>query len=338
MHGTTARRLLFLALIAALTLVPTTSANAAVATFAPTAAKGNLLVFDVAGLSARDVRAARLVVGRRSWRLRARTVRRGVRKGRVKARAPRLRRSELRKARLSVSTRGKGGGKKNTPPPPDDGTTTPPPPDTTLGLRPPGSPPLSDTDAAALVTRSTWEPRPGNATANARRPTSTELSAYRTAAANWGNCNGFHGLVTGNFSGTTDEIIQWAAAKWGFEAEALRAVATVESRWYQSAIGDGGISYGLMQVKSTVHTGTFPLSRDSTAFNADFYAAMLRYYFDGCATWLNTVERGATYAAGDFWGSVGAWYAGRWHTAAAEGYITKVKTELAARSWLAPGF
>ena len=33
--------------------------------------------------------------------------------------------------------------------------------------------------------------------------------------------------------------------------------------------------------------GSFPLSRDSTAFNADYYGMTLRYYYDGAATWLN---------------------------------------------------
>src|SRR5262245_64477950 len=35
--------------------------------------------------------------------------------------------------------------------------------------------------------------------------------------------------VTGNFTGTTGEIIQWAACKWGFNVNALRAQAAIES-------------------------------------------------------------------------------------------------------------
>ena len=37
--------------------------------------------------------------------------------------------------------------------------------------------------------------------------------------------------------------------------------------------------------------------------------------------WLNSVERGREYRAGDLWGSVGAWYAGRWWTDPAKQYI-----------------
>jgi hypothetical protein len=39
--------------------------------------------------------------------------------------------------------------------------------------------------------------------------------------------------VDGQFAGTTDEIIQWAACKWGLPDNFLRAEADVESTWYQ---------------------------------------------------------------------------------------------------------
>ena len=66
--------------------------------------------------------------------------------------------------------------------------------------------------------------------------------------------------VDGNFTGTTDEILQWGACKWGFDEDLVRAVAVVESWWRQSTVGDNGASYGLLQVRTTVHTGTFPLA------------------------------------------------------------------------------
>lgn len=55
--------------------------------------------------------------------------------------------------------------------------------------------------------------------------------------------------VTGHFTGTTDEVIQWAARKWGFEPDLLRAVGTVESWWRMSTVGDSGDSFGLFQVR-----------------------------------------------------------------------------------------
>ena len=41
------------------------------------------------------------------------------------------------------------------------------------------------------------------------------------------------GRVTGNFTGTTDEIIQWAACKWGIDEDIVRAQAAKESYWIQ---------------------------------------------------------------------------------------------------------
>jgi hypothetical protein len=39
--------------------------------------------------------------------------------------------------------------------------------------------------------------------------------------------------VDGQFSGTTDEIFQWAACKWGLPDNVLRGQAVRESTWYQ---------------------------------------------------------------------------------------------------------
>ncbi|MGH3394588.1 MAG: hypothetical protein ACRDPO_07845 [Streptosporangiaceae bacterium] len=42
--------------------------------------------------------------------------------------------------------------------------------------------------------------------------------------------------------------------------------------------------------------------------------------------------------AGDAWGCVGRWLAGRWHTAPAQGYIAKVRTYLREKIWTKPDF
>ena len=125
--------------------------------------------------------------------------------------------------------------------------------------------------------------------------------------------------MTGRFTGTTDEILQWAAWKWGFDEDILRAQAVVESGWHMSMIGDGGASFGLMQLKWTSNPGTYPLSSLSTAFNADYSAALLRYYYDGSAAWLNDRPRRGSYVAGDLAGSLGAYFSGSWHTPEADG-------------------
>jgi autotransporter family porin len=113
----------------------------------------------------------------------------------------------------------------------------------------------------------------------------------------------------------------------------VRAESAWESTWNQSAVGDGGISYGVMQLKSTIQKGTFPLSRDATAFNADFALMTIRHCYDGRATWL-----GNGYRAGDIWGCIGYFYSGLWYDSGATAYITHVKDYLATRYWTRAGF
>jgi hypothetical protein len=195
------------------------------------------------------------------------------------------------------------------------------------GTRPVGSRPRSDEAAAKLVHRSRWEPRPGNRIANRTVPSRRQLRSFRRRSD-----MPYKRRVTGHYRGTTDEIIQWAARKHGIDTNVMRAVAVVESWWHMSMIGDAGDSFGLYQIRRPYHCCPY-LARHSTAFNADYYGAIIRAYYDGRQTWLNTVPRGRDYAAGDLWGSVGAWFSGRWHDAAAEGYIAKVKRALAQRTW-----
>lgn len=202
-------------------------------------------------------------------------------------------------------------------------------------LRSVGSPPLSDADAAARVRRSAWEPRPENTTYNHTMPGDSQLQSFY-AADSWGSCgNPMRYRVTGHFTGTTDEILQWASHKWGLDEDVLRAIAVVESWWRQSA-GDqtGG---GLISV-TTSAKGAFPMYRESTAFNVDYLGATLRYYYDGCGQWLNTVLRGQQYVAGDLWGSIGTWYSGRWYANGSDWYIGRVQSELQNRTWERAGF
>jgi hypothetical protein len=196
-----------------------------------------------------------------------------------------------------------------------------------VSVKEPGTDPLSDAEAAARVNPTSWEPRRQNAQENRRRPSDEQLRGFRRRSE---MVNRRH--VTGRYRGTTDEILQWAARKWGFDPDLFRAVATVESYWKMSAVGDGGLSFGIFQMKRTYHCCP-PLSSKYTAFNADYYGAILRAYYDGRQTWLNDVERGERYRAGDIWGSIGSWYAGRWRTPAALDYIRRVQRTLRDEPW-----
>lgn len=201
---------------------------------------------------------------------------------------------------------------------------------------PPRSNLPSDEECASKVRRSSWEPRPENKQAN---NTNVYSSGYRMPA---NAAEGYGARVTGNFTGTTDEIIQWGACKWGFDEENVRAQAVSESRWRQSMLGDcrgntqpetnGCQSVGLLQVKGAdippTHPGTWPYALTSTAFNVDYTLAVRRACFEGKETWL-----GGSYKAGDEWGCIGRWYSGNWHDSSAEKYVSGVKKHLADKPW-----
>jgi len=206
-----------------------------------------------------------------------------------------------------------------------------------LVTRPTATRPLADATAARRVKRSSFEPRKANYAATHRRPTAAQVKRWRATPS-----MPYAKYVTGNFKGTTDEVIQWAAIKWGINPDLLRAVAVVESYWRMSTVGDNGDSFGLFQVRRPYHC-TEPscaLFREDAGMNADYYAGILRAYYDGKQTWLNDVasENGKPYRRGDIWASVGAWYSGRWWNDAARGYVAKVKSALASRTWRSSGF
>jgi autotransporter family porin len=192
---------------------------------------------------------------------------------------------------------------------------------------PPGAALPSDADCAARV-RPVAEQRPSNAIPNATKGTGTLTVG-----------TGMH-PVTGAFTGTTDEIIQWAACKWGIDEDMARAQIARESWWRQDAVGDNGESFGLGQVRTTSHAAAFTNdnAKKSSAFNLDYTYAVWRTCYNGEYTWLNSAERSGTYAAGDAWGCFGVWFSGRWHTAPANTYIAAVQDYLNQRIWTTPGF
>jgi hypothetical protein len=201
-----------------------------------------------------------------------------------------------------------------------------------LAQRDIGAQPLTDTQAAALVHHSPWEPRADNDRANHRRPHQAFLRRFHLHSD-----MPYQAYVTGDYSGTTDEILQWGAHKWGFSPRLFRAVATVETWWHQSFVGDEGSSFGLMQVRVPYHC-CLPVIQTSTAFNVDYYGAILRAYYDGKQSFLQQVEHGRDYHPGDLWGSVGVWASGRWHLGTSDSYVQQVKQRVADRVWRTPDF
>jgi hypothetical protein len=248
-----------------------------------------------------------------------------------------------------------------------------------------------DAACSSQVHYSTWEPRPDNTGPNHVMPdpgaVHSALAARPVASIDGADPRWDSWLlrrVDGQFTGTTDEIFQWAACKWGLPDNLLRAIAVRESTWYEYetyasgrpvvdwGMGDmmpsgtsGAAEYcdtiaqyghdyqhdfgpgicpqtfsiaGVMSWQAPSwgkmagnQNGTFPFSRQSTAFAVDYLASQLRGCYNGWEYWL---KDSGGYAAGDMWGCVGAWYAGDWHSADANGYISRVRGELTNVTWL----
>ncbi len=151
--------------------------------------------------------------------------------------------------------------------------------------------------------------------------------------------------ISGDFAGTTEQVLLWGACKWGFDENITRARAVTESSWSMDTAGDVtddaeacalidlevpcAQSHGLLQVKGSVHDGTYPASANSTAFGVDYAMAWLRACYEGSFGWLEAEG----YVSGDEWGCVGAWFSGHWYDEGAERYIAEVRGHLVERTW-----
>jgi hypothetical protein len=211
---------------------------------------------------------------------------------------------------------------------------------------PPGSRLPSEADCAASV-KATAENKRMNTSYNTKKGTqklAADYFGYGDPKMN----TVIAPRVSGNFTGTTDEILQWAACKWGIDEDVVRAQAVRESWWQMTAKGDWttdanacapghGLgadgtpgqcpeSWGILQARYIYRKSGWPSFANSTAFNADLAYAEWRACYEGYEWWLTTTK-------GDQWGCVGRWFAGAWHTPAAETYISDVKDIVNTRTW-----
>jgi hypothetical protein len=198
--------------------------------------------------------------------------------------------------------------------------------------------PRSDAYCAARVPHSP-ERVAANTTANhAVPPAGTSFHWGPFTRSTSGLASNF-AKVTGHFSGSTDQILEWAACKWGWNANFAKAEAVRESSWHQSEVGDTGHSFGILQVRASRASsagtandawGGYPWTARATAVNADAQMAYLRACYDGKLTYF-----GNGYHAGDAWGCIGSWFSGGWRNAAALGYISRVQAVLSSKGWQA---
>lgn len=205
----------------------------------------------------------------------------------------------------------------------------------------PGSTLAAGGECAETIERSGWEPVPANAEANQRVPSDVEIPA-RTDYAPEAATEVFP-RIDGAFTGTTDEIIEWAACKWGFDPDLVRAQAFVESSWVQSATGDTTdnpeqcvsgetppcpTSFGLLQIKHLFHPGSYPHSRESTAFNVDYGLGLLRACYEGWVSYFPD-----DYAAGNLEGCIGHHFSGRWRDDDGVRYANRVLDVWRTEGW-----
>jgi hypothetical protein len=232
----------------------------------------------------------------------------------------------------------------------------------------PNAYPLSDSACASSIIQDNTERIPANASSNAvdgpANPADVPWGPYtdpagltqmdRDALAVRGYFNA--SLAGTGVSPTTDNILAWAACKWGWNEDWLRAEAVIESSWKQSELGDLACglyhSYGILQIRDATGSsctldhsarGGYPYTSDvsphgSTALNAEAATAYFRACMDGTVSYLYGGQTVAQIAAAHNWayvewGCVGSWYSGDWYSSAAQSYITEVQNDLASRTW-----
>lgn len=172
---------------------------------------------------------------------------------------------------------------------------------------PPGAPLPSGAQCASWVPE-TPETVPENAIANHTKPTSQELAELRKHGYHFTymDDNSQYARIDGDYSGSTDMILRWAACKYGIDENVLRAQAWEESTWKQATHGDlhrdpavcrGGStnlweydgcdkccwqSWSILQTKVVPYEWmTWPAIHESTPFAADYRAADQRSCMNG---------------------------------------------------------
>ena len=178
-----------------------------------------------------------------------------------------------------------------------------------------------------------------NATANTTIPPAARTSTGSTGNQTPEMAYNFS-KVDGNFSGTTDEILEWAACKWGMDQNIAKAEATAESSWYQSTVGDNGDSYGHLSSPGSARrvfrvreqwAGRLSLARrSSTALDADAQMAYLRAVYDG-QSYMRNGGNGSPALKGDIWNAVSTWQSGS--DTGPDGYVQEIQGYLASQAW-----
>jgi hypothetical protein len=220
----------------------------------------------------------------------------------------------------------------------------------------------------------TPETMPINVPFNRTKPTLSELARFYQHPIWSGPPASDFFRVDGNYTGSTDMILRWAACKWGIDEDVVRAQAWNENKWKQGSIHEPAVgggdrrmsindcvqgdfsalwnyacpgccyqSWGILQTKVFYEWGTWPMIKDSTAFNADYRYAVQRACMNGDYNdyFASAEQQPNTYASdiasGDvdriLWGCIGMHFSGGWYDNHAIHYIAEVKNHVATRPW-----
>ncbi len=180
-----------------------------------------------------------------------------------------------------------------------------------------------------------------------QRPDNVQANQTRVAKPAWttttfdGAFKPYYDKITADCQGTTRQILEWAAQKWGIPVDRFLAHAVKESNWHQSQLGDRDAtgwycSRGILQLRMAENNCGgwpygYPGAAESTAYVADYAAAEMRFNYDGgTASW-------GTNATGDWDKTSQAYFCGCANTGT-EPYVTEVKQYQADKPWLRSGF
>lgn len=87
-------------------------------------------------------------------------------------------------------------------------------------------------------------------------------------------------------------MLEQAAQKYGIPPDILKAVAFKESRWNPNAVGDGGNSFGMMQIYTRAHPDyNVQRGQQDPSYNIEYAAQMLRGLYDRTGNWQTAVMR-----------------------------------------------
>lgn len=158
------------------------------------------------------------------------------------------------------------------------------------------------------------DPRPQNADENEVRASESFYASWR---AQYPNGNDAWTYAKANVNGScaqpdTRHVVDCIVEKWGLNRDLTLRQGQWESGMDMDAVGDGGESYGLFQIKDDNDCcnnfwGIWPYNATSTATNGDLLGLQMSAVFHGFHPWLNP---GAGCAAGSWDEALDSWWSG----------------------------